>query len=242
MSTQAISKFKHSAPAAQTRSASDVPPLNPGDHLSRAEFHRRYEAHPEIKKAELIEGVVYMPSPIRIQVHSSPQFVLVTWLGVYQANTPGLRGGDNGTVRLDLDNEVQPDAFLWIPLERGGKVRLSKDDYLEGAPELVVEVAASSVAYDLHDKKRVYQRSGVAEYLAFQMHEKREDWFVLREGVYATLAPDESGILKSEVFPGLWLNTKAFWSGDLAAMLATLQEGVASPEHAAFVERMKTTT
>jgi len=216
-----------------------VPSLNPGDHLSRAEFERIYAAHPEIKKAELIEGVVYMPSPTRITNHSEPHAWLITWLGVYVAATPGTSISDNGTIRLDLENEVQPDAFLRIETERGGKSRLTSDDYLEGPPELIVEIAASSAAYDMHIKKRVYQRSGVQEYLAVQMYEKRVDWFVLCEGVYETLSPDEAGWLKSEVFPGLWLNITAFWAGNLATMLTTLQQGLASPEHAAFVARLR---
>lgn len=220
--------------------AAEPPPLNPGDHLSRAEFERRWDAHPEIKIAELVEGVVFYSRYVPFEKHGCPHADAVGWLGVYTAYTPGINACSSGTVRLDFENEFTPDGCLY--LERGGKSRVSQDDVIEGAPELVVEIATSSAAYDLHTKKRVYQRSGVQEYLAFQMHEKGEDWFVLREGVYATLTPDETGILKSEVFPGLWLNTKAFWSGDLAAMLATLQEGVASPEHAAFVERMKTPT
>lgn len=117
---------------------------------------------------------------------------------------------------------------------------MTEDDYLEGPPELIVEIASSSVAYDLHIKRRVYARSGVQEYLAVQMYERRVDWFVLREGVYETLAPDENGVLHSEAFPGLWLQPEALWSGDLAAMLEVLQQGLASPEHAAFVERLRT--
>lgn len=215
------------------------PPLNPGDCLSRAEFHRRYEAHPEIKKAELIEGVVYMPLPIRIEKHSEPHGWIMTWLGVYVAATPGVRSGDNGTVLLDFENEVQPDAFLRLETVLGGKARLTADDYLVGPPELIVEIAASSAAYDLHTKRRVYQRSGVQEYVAVQMYEQRVDWFVLREGVYETLAVDTAGMLRSEVFPGLWLQPAALWSGDLSALLATLQKGLVSPEHAAFGARLQ---
>ncbi|MEW5718443.1 MAG: Uma2 family endonuclease [Chloroflexota bacterium] len=241
MSTQTVRTIDRTARARELPLV-DLPPLNPGDTLSRAEFERIYEAHPEIKKAELIEGVVHMPSPIRIAQHSEPHSWIIVWLGVYLSATPGVRLGDNGTVRLDLENEVQPDAFLRIETERGGKSRVTSDDYLEGPPELIAEIAASSAAYDLHIKKRVYQRSGAQEYLAVQMHDKRVDWFVLREGVYATLTPDASGILRSEVFPGLWLNGEVFWDGDLAAMLATLRQGLASPEHAEFVARMKMET
>ncbi|MCI0399115.1 MAG: Uma2 family endonuclease [Chloroflexi bacterium] len=216
------------------------PPFNTGDRLSRAEFERRYEAYPEIKKAELIEGVVYiMPSPVRFPQHGNPHFELIGWLSVYCAATPGVLGGDNTTVQLDLENEVQPDALLRLKPELGGSTRLTEEGYLEGPPELVVEVAASSAAYDLHDKRRVYARSGVPEYLAVQMYEKRLDWFILREGVYETLAPDEKGVLRSQIFPGLWLDTAAFWQGDLAAMLATLQEGLASAEHTDFVNTIQ---
>lgn len=217
----------------------EAPPLNSGDRLSRAEFRRRYEAHPEIKKAELIEGRVYVPSPVRFEQHSSPHGDLVTWLGVYRASTPGVRGGDNGTVQLDYENEPQPDTFLRLEPAHGGKSRVTEDDYIEGPPELVVEVAASSAAYDLHEKRRAYQRSGIQEYLVAQVYEQRVDWFALREGVYEPLAPDERGVLRSEVFPGLWLQPAALWAADIAGLLAVLQEGLASPEHAAFVERLQ---
>jgi Uma2 family endonuclease len=143
-------------------------------------------------------------------------------------------------VRLDPDNEPQPDALLRLEPAQGGRSRLTEDDYVEGPPELIVEIAASSAAYDLHSKRQVYQRSGVQEYLAVQMYEQRVDWFVLRKEGYAALAPDEAGVLRSEVFPGLWLRPAAFWSGDLAGILASLQEGLASPEHAAFVARLQT--
>jgi Uma2 family endonuclease len=216
------------------------PPLSAGDRLSQAEFERRYQAHPEIKKAELIEGVVYMPSPVRFAQHGQPHFGIITWLGTYCAATPGiLVGGDNVTVRLDFENEVQPDVLLRLEPQYGGRSRVTKDDYLEGPPELIVEIAASSVAYDLHDKRRVYARSGVQEYLAVQMYEQRVDWFVLREGVYGVLKPDTRGVLRSQVFPGLWLQPAALWTGDLAGMLAVLQEGLASPEHAAFLARLQ---
>jgi Uma2 family endonuclease len=213
------------------------PPLNPGDRLSRAEFERRYQAHPEIKKAELIEGVVYMPSPIHYKRHSQPHARIITWLGTYWAATPGVDVGDNATVRLDFENEPQPDALLRLKPTLGGQSRPSEDDYLDGPPELIVEIAASSAAYDLHDKRRVYARNGVQEYLVVQMYEQLIEWFVLREGVYETLTPDEKGLLRSEVFPGLWLDTAAFWEGDLSKMLVVLQEGLASPEHATFVAR-----
>lgn len=227
-------------PSRQRVSAQPLPPpLNAGDHLSRAEFERRYDAHPEIKIAELIEGVVYMPSPTRAEQHSRPHGDIVTWLNIYRTATPGVWAGNNPTVRLDYRNEVQPDAVLRVEPTLGGRSRVTPDDYLEGPPELIVEVAASSAAYDLHVKRRVYQRSGVQEYLALQVYEQAATWFVLREGTYAPLSADAVGILRSERFPGLWLNVPAFWAGDLAAVLATLQDGLATPEHATFAARLR---
>jgi Uma2 family endonuclease len=215
------------------------PPLETGDRLSRAEFERRYHAYPEIKKAELVEGIVYIPSPTRHKSHGQPHSWMVAWLGTYMAATPGVDGGNNATLRLDFENEVQPDALLRLDPARGGKSHITEDDYLEGPPELIVEIAASSAAYDMHDKRRVYARNGVQEYLVVQMYERRTDWFALREGVYETLTPDESDVLRSQVFPGLWLQPSAFWAGDLAAMLSTLQQGLDSPEHATFITQFQ---
>lgn len=207
------------------------PPLNAGDRLSRAEFERRYQAQPGINKAELIEGIVYMPSPVHFAQHGQPHMDVNTWLGVYRAATPGVRTGDNTTVRLDNENVVQPDAFLRLDEASGGRSRVTEDDYIAGPPELIVEIAASSAAYDLHSKRRVYARNGVQEYLVAQAFEQRVDWFVLRESVYESIQPDSSGILRSEVFPGLWLPAEALWAGDLVGMLQLLQQGLASPEH-----------
>ncbi len=216
-----------------------VPPLEQGDHLTRPEFERRYHAMPHVKKAELIEGVVSMPSPVRIGHHGTPHFNLVTWLGTYAALTPGVRGGDNATVRLDLDNEPQPDAALLIDPARGGRVRISDDDYLEGAPELVAEVAASTVSFDLHTKLRVYRRNGVPEYLVWRVNDGVIDWFVLHEGKYERLPLDAAGYYRSAIFPGLWLDAAALVRSDLAAALAILQQGIASPEHADFVTKLQ---
>ena len=218
--------------------SSRTPPLNAGDRLSRAEFERRYQAHPEINKAELIEGVVHMPSPVHFALHSQPHGDIVGWLAYYRAATPGVVIGDNATVRLDYENVVQPDALLRLEPALGGRSQVTEDDYLAGPPELVVEIAASSASYDMYDKRRVYARNGVQEYLVAQAYEHRVDWFVLREGVYEALQPDSEGILRSEVFPGLWLPADALWAGDLAAMFAVLQQGLASPEHATYVAKL----
>ena len=213
------------------------PPLASGDRLTRAEFERRYAAMPHVRKAELIEGVVYMPSPVSAS-HSLAHGDVMGWLSAYRVATPGVRLHDNATVRLDADNEVQPDALLRLEPALGGQSRIGKDGYLEGAPELVVEVAMSSVAYDLHDKLWVYRRNGIPEYVVWQIYDERLDWFVLREGEYALLAPDEAGLVRSQVFPGLWLTVPALLAGDLAGVLAELQNGLASAEHTVFVERL----
>jgi Uma2 family endonuclease len=225
-------------PNPQSSSASHLPFLESGDRLTRPEFERRYHAMPQVKKAELIEGVVYVPSPLRFEPHAEPHGHLITWLGVYKAMTPGVRMGDNPTVRLDLDNEPQPDAVLLIDEAVGGRSRLSADGYIEGAPELVAEVAASSAAYDLYDKKTAYRRNGVQEYMVWQVLDQKLDWFVLREGEYCLQLVDDKGILRSEVFPGLWLAVSSLLAGDMATVLAMVQAGLQSPDHAAFVERL----
>ena len=215
----------------------EILPLENGDRLSRHEFERRYHAM-RLKKAELIEGVVYVSATWRFRSHGQPHGRLTTWLGVYEASTQRVALGDNSTVRLDLDNEPQPDAMLLIEESAGGQARLSDDDYVEGAPELVVEIAASSASVDLHDKKRAYRRNGVQEYLVWQVLETQLDWFRLSEGEYVSLQPDTAGTIRSSVFPGLWLAVPALLTGEMTQVLAVLQEGLNSPEHAAFVQRL----
>jgi Uma2 family endonuclease len=217
--------------------ASDVLPLENGDRLTRWEFERRYEAMPHVKKAELVEGVVYMPSPVRL-IHAEAQAYVVGWLAAYRVATPDVRLVDNGTVRLDADNEVQPDALLWLDPAAGGSAKPSEDGYLEGAPELIVEVAASRASYDLHEKLKVYRRNGVQEYVVWRVYDKELDWLCLDEGEYVPLDRDEEGLIKSNVFPGLWLAVPALLEGDMARVLAKLQEGLASEEHKGFVERL----
>lgn len=202
-----------------------IPPLCAGDRLTRAEFERRYSAMPQCKKAELIEGVVYVPSPVSYTRHGAPHALLMTWIGAYAARTPGVGCADNATVRLDLDNEPQPDVLLRRLPERGGRTHIGPEGYVEGAPELVVEVAASGVSYDLHDKLRAYRRNGVREYLVFRVDDQEVDWFVLRNGAYERLPADDAGRVRSEAFPGLWLDVPALVRGDGAAVLAGLELG-----------------
>ena len=215
-----------------------LPPLENGDRLTRPEFERRYHAMPKLRKAELIEGVVYMASPLRFTPHAEPHGRLITWLGVYQAATPHVQMGIEPTMRLDIDNEPQPDGVLLISQESGGCSTLSEDGYLEGATELVVEIAASSAAIDLGDKKRAYRRSGVQEYIVWQVFDQKIDWFQLQDGDYVSLAPDE-GVLHSQIFPGLWLNVEAMLQGEMRSVLAVLQTGIESAEHQAFVQQLE---
>jgi Uma2 family endonuclease len=216
------------------------PPLTSGDRLTRREFERRYQAMPEDWRAELIEGIVYVASPVRFVSHGEPHTHIVTWLGVYCAATPAVRMGDNATVRMDPFNEVQPDALLRLEPRSAGRSRITDDDYIEGAPELIVEIAASSAAYDLPEKKRIYLRNGVQEYLVWQVYEQRLDWFLLLDDEYEPLAPDAAGLLCSKVFPGLQLNPEALLAGDLASVLRAVQAGTQTAEHAAFVLRLQT--
>ncbi len=196
---------------------STIPPLENGDRLTRAEFERRYNAMPEVKKAELIEGIVYMPSPVRLRRHGRPHIHIAGWLSIYEAGSPGVIAADNASARLDLDNEPQPDALLLIEPQCGGQARISDDDYVEGAPELVVEIASSSVSIDLHRKLHVYRRNGVREYVVWRVQEQQIDWFVLSEGEFVRSPLDERGLFLSQVFPGLWLDQAALIKGDLAA-------------------------
>jgi len=218
-----------------------IAPLENGDRLTRIEFERRYEAMPEQTQAELIEGVVYLKSPVRIVEHGSPSADLIGWLGLYTANTPGVQAAAHATVRLDRDNEPQPDAFLRILPDFGGQSGTSSDDYVNGAPELVVEVAASSVSIDLHDKMNAYCRNAVREFIVWRVQDVELDWFIRREERYERLRPNPSGIYKSEQFPGLWLDAPALLSGDMARVLAVLQQGIESPEHRCFRDSLHST-
>ncbi len=220
--------------ALRTQTNTQILPLENGDRLTRIQFERRYTAMPKLKKAELIEGIVYMASPLRHRSQGEPHAAIMALLSAYWVATPGVNLGDNSTVRLDLDNEPQPDALLRI--ESGGRSLVSDDDYVEGAPELIVEIAASSAAYDLHDKKQVYRRNGVQEYIVWQIFENKLDWFSLQSGEYVPLQPDDNGIVRSLVFPGLWLFVPSLLAGEMPKAIALLQLGLTSPEHAQFIE------
>ncbi|PSQ76381.1 MAG: hypothetical protein BRD37_07170 [Bacteroidetes bacterium QH_8_67_23] len=187
-----------------------IPPLRAGDRLARPEFERRYEAMPHLEKAELIDGRVYMPSPVGHQSHGKPHNHLNGWLAVYAAATPGVEASSDATVRLDLDDEPQPDVLLRVTDACGGASQSTDDDYLAGAPELAAEVAASTASYDLHEKK----------------------------GAYRALEPSDDGLLESRVFPGLRLDVAALLGGDLAAVLETARDGTETEAHAAFIQHL----
>jgi Uma2 family endonuclease len=180
-----------------------------------------------------------MPSPVRLNHHSSPNADLIWWLGNYRVATPGVKVADNGTVRLDENNEPQPDGLMMIEAAYGGQARIDEDDYVDGSPELAAEVAASSVSIDLNDKLRAYQRNGVREYIVWRIQDAAIDWFALRKGRYVPLKPTGDGICRSKVFPGLWLDPAALVRSDLARVLQVAQEGIASPEHAKFVAKLQ---
>jgi Uma2 family endonuclease len=216
-----------------------VPPLRPGQRLDRAEFVRRYDAMPHLKKAELIDGVVYMPSPVCVPDHGDPHFQAGIWVGNYTVRTPGVRGSDNASVSLDQSNIPQPDLFLRILPEYGGRSHIGPDKYLDGAPEFVFEVAASSASYDLREKLTLYQQHTCPEYVVWRVLDRAVSWFVLQEGRYVSLPPGPDSIFRSVVFPGLWLDPAALVADDITRVLAVLSQGLASPEHAAFVAALR---
>lgn len=220
--------------AANDTQATDTP-LQPGDRLRATEFRRRYQAMPGVKKAELIEGIVYMPSPVRLSNHAETHANLMTWLGMYRAATPICRFADNATARLDIDNEPQPDAMLFIRPELGGTVRISQDDYVAGPPEFVAEISSTTVAYDRGPKLRTFLRHQVSEYLIWRVNDDLFEWYALVDSDYQRLLPDEQGIVRSQVFPGLWLDTAAMLAGNLARVIDCVREGISSEEHRQFL-------
>jgi Uma2 family endonuclease len=215
------------------------PPLENGDHLSREEFERRYEAMPGVCKAELIQGVVFMPSPVRYLQHRQPEALLMNWLSSYWIASPGTGCASNCSVRLDDDNVLQPDGLLIVLPEHGGRPRISPDGYLVGAPELVVEVAASSASIDLHTKLQTYLDHGVQEYLVWQVLDGVLLWFCHRGDHFEPLLPTATGRVQSEQFPGLWLDPSALLRLDAPIVIATLPCGLADQSHADFVDQLQ---
>jgi hypothetical protein len=210
----------------------ETPSLVPGDKLSRAEFLRRWDCHPEVKRAELLGGVVTMPPPVGVE-HGDREGNVGTWLGVYAALTPGCASGHNTTSFLH-DEPLQPDVNLRLLRDWGGASWV-EDGFLHGAPELLAEISRTSEAYDVGKKAPAYEAAGVTEFLAVVLPAREIRWHHLQDGRYGLLNPDDKGILRSVVFPGLWLDGNAFLEGNMALVLATLQQGMASKEYADFV-------
>jgi Uma2 family endonuclease len=215
--------------------AQKVEPLVPGDKLSRDEFMRRWEAMPHLKRAELIGGIVYMPSPLSLD-HGITDTRANTWLGVYAAFTPGCEAGGNTTWLMEED-APQPDVHLWILPEYSGQAGM-RGPYPQGAPELATEVCRSSTAYALHQKKDLYRTAGVREYVAVLLREREVRWHRLVGGDYELVPISPQGIIRSLIFPGLWLEVQPFLEGDMRRVLETLNRGLQSPEHAAFVAEL----
>jgi Uma2 family endonuclease len=214
-----------------------APLLRDGDRLTQAEFHRRYEAYPDPKvKFELIGGIVHMASPMRLphaQFHPELSFALMS----YRAGTPGVGVADNATAILNEENEPQPDLLLRILPECGGQTWEDERGYMHGSPELIAEVSHSSRRIDLGRKRTEYRRAGVQEYLVLAIEEQRLYWFHFPSR--RQLRPDRQGVWRSRVFPGLWIDAPALLARDSPRLIATLQQGLATPEHAAFVERLR---
>ena len=213
-----------------------LPPLEAGQRLDRATFHERYEAMPPETRAELIGGVVYMPSPLSPD-HGDENYFVTLWLGQYTDSTPVVQGTLNTSTLLDDQSETQPDISLRLPPGQGGQTRI-EGGYLAGAPESVVEIARSSSRIDLGPKKDDYERAGVLEYLVFEITPNRVHWFVRRGDRFEPLTAGDDGVYRSEVFPGLWLEPAAFFEGDRPRVRAVVDQGLATPEHAAFVDRL----
>jgi Uma2 family endonuclease len=212
-----------------------VEPLAAGDRRSREDFMRLWDAHPEIKLAELIGGTVYMPSPLKVN-HGDMDGDVGLWLGFYRVHTPGTASGHN-TTSFMLEDAPQPDVNLRILPTFGGSSWIEQG-YLAGRPELLTEVCGSSAAYDLHQKFDLYEAAKIPEYVAILLHEREIRWHILVDNAYQIMPPDADKVWRSRVFPGLWLDGAALLAGDMARVFAKLDEGLRSSEHQAFVEKL----
>lgn len=211
-----------------------VPPLVEGDRLTRDEFLRRWDAMPKVKFAELIGGVVYMPSPLS-RDHGVPDCRVAYWLSHYAAFTPGCEVGSN-TTWLMCEDSPQPDVYLRLLPEHGGQ-SATAGLYPQGAPEFLAEICLSSTAHDLHEKFDLYEEAGVREYLAFLVREQEIRWHRLIDSAFRVIPADADGVLRSAAFPGLWLDAGALLAGDMARVFTVLTKGLNTPEHAEFLAR-----
>lgn len=216
------------------RNNSIIPSLENGDRLTREEFHRRYEAMPKNVRAELIKGIVYMASPVRADNHGKPHADMMSALSYYRLVTNGISLLDNATYVARDDYEPQPDIVLRIEGKHGGKSWINDSGYLEGSPELVVEISSTTVSYDLHEKLELYEAKAVQEYIVWRVLDEQIDWFSLEDGKYKKMSADENGIMASKIFPGLELNVNALLEDDMKKVLATLQSGLESEAYKEF--------
>jgi Uma2 family endonuclease len=178
-----------------------------------------------------------MPSPVSGD-HGEPSSDVIGWLVHYKRFTPGVRSASDATVKLDDLGETQPDCQLRIPAELGGQTHLDEKRYISGAPELVVEIARSSRSYDLTQKKADYERAGVVEYLVVEIEPNRIHWFIRRGRRFVQMRPGPDGVYRSKAFPGLWLDAEGLFADDLDRVIGVLEQGLATPEHAAFVAKL----
>jgi Uma2 family endonuclease len=222
------------AARSHSHEAADVE-LHSGDRMTQQEFHRLYELTPEGFRAELIGGIVYVASPLKLR-HGRNHLPLGAAFFLYEGNTPGVETGDNVTVKLGADSEVQPDLFMRILPEYGGQSSTTNDDYVLGAPELVAEIAHTSQSIDLHGKQADYAKYGVLEYLVVSLIEKKLRWFDLAAG--RELFPDADHVYRMRTFPGLWIDSVALLERNSGRLFDTLQKGLATPEHAEFVKKL----
>lgn len=202
-----------------TTAKSPGPELENGAVMTREEFHAAYVQCEGYERVELIEGVVYLPSPIKIESHARPQSLLLLWLSTYALGNPALLATGPASVLLDDLNEPEPDALLL----RTTPGWMSPDGYVVKAPELLVEIAATTKSRDLNQKKRAYERNGVKEYVVWRVADGAIDWFTLRDGSYRSRTPDSQGRIESEQFAGLVLDVPAALAFDSVRTLAALR-------------------
>jgi len=219
-----------------SRTASAAQTLHNGDRLPQAEFHRRYLQYPEDVCIELLGGIVYMASPTCLQ-HGCYQAELSALFVLYKAGTPGVEATGDATVILNEANETQPDVLLRVLPEYGGRSHTTEQDFVEGSPELIAEIAYSRVAIDLHVKVNQYQQAGVLEYIVVSLEEAELRWFDLQAN--AIINPTGDGILRSHAFPGLWLDPGALIDRNTSRSVKVLGHALKSEEHAEFVRRLE---
>jgi Uma2 family endonuclease len=219
------------------KDTAQVPPLDNGDRLDQKTFHERYESMENHVRAELIGGIVYMASPQK-RPHSRTTLLVGHWLGEYEEWTPGTEVLAGATDIMGSASQPEPDHCLFVLPQFGGSVGFNESDYLTGAPELIVETAATTESRDLHQKKDDYEKARVREYVVVALRSRKVFWFIRRHGKFAAMGPGQDGIFRSKIFPGLWLDPEALLERNRARLLTVLREGLASKGHHAFVAKL----